>query len=139
MRRRTPLALTELIPVLFQVIILPLLGILTKYLVAWISAKTDELKQQKDNELYDKYLDLLETTITDCVIATNQTYVDTLKAEGKFDAEAQKLAFQKTYDAVMAILTEDAKEYLIHAIGDFDAFVNAKIEANVKAGKTSNG
>lgn len=139
MRRRTPLALTELIPVLFQVIILPLLGILTKYLVAWISAKTDELKQQKDNELYDKYLDLLETTITDCVIATNQTYVDTLKAEGKFDAEAQKLAFQKTYEAVMSILTEDAKEYLIHAIGDFDAFVNAKIEANVKAGKTSNG
>ena len=126
-------------PVLFQVIILPLLGILTKYLVAWISAKTDELKQQKDNELYDKYLDLLETTITDCVIATNQTYVDTLKAEGKFDAEAQKLAFQKTYEAIMAILTEDAKEYLIHAIGDFDAFVNAKIEANVKAGKTSNG
>lgn len=139
MRRRTPLALTELIPVLFQVIILPLLGILTKYLVAWISAKTDELKQQKDNELYDKYLDLLETTITDCVIATNQTYVDTLKAEGKFDAEAQKLAFQKTYEAVMSILTEDAKEYLIYAIGDFDAFVNAKIEANVKAGKTSNG
>lgn len=126
-------------PVLFQVIILPLLGILTKYLVAWISAKTDELKQKKDNELYDKYLDLLETTITDCVIATNQTYVDTLKAEGKFDAEAQKLAFQKTYEAIMAILTEDAKEYLIHAIGDFDAFVNAKIEANVKAGKTSNG
>lgn len=126
-------------PVLFQVIILPLLGILTKYLVAWISAKTDELKQKKDNELYDKYLDLLETTITDCVIATNQTYVDTLKAEGKFDAETQKLAFQKTYEAIMAILTEDAKEYLIHAIGDFDAFVNAKIEANVKAGKTSSG
>lgn len=133
------MVLAELIPVLFQVIILPLLGILTKYLVAWISAKTDELKQQKDNELYDKYLDLLETTITDCVIATNQTYVDTLKAEGKFDAEAQKLAFQKTYEAVMVILTEDAKEYLTHAIGDFDAFVNAKIEANVKAGKTSNG
>ena len=41
--------------------------------------------------------------------------------------------------AIMAILTEDAKEYLTHAIGDFDAFVNAKIEANVKAGKTSNG
>jgi len=133
------LALAEFIPIVFQVIILPLLGILTKYLVAWISAKTDELKQKKDNELYDKYLDLLETTITDCVIATNQTYVDTLKAEGKFDAEAQKLAFQKTYEAIMAILTEDAKEYLIHAIGDFDAFVNAKIEANVKAGKTSNG
>ena len=94
------------------------------------------IKQKNDNDLYDKYFDLLETTITDCVIATNQTYVDALKQEGKFDAEAQKIAFQKTYEAVMSILTEDAKEYLIHALGDFDAFVNAKIEANVKAGKT---
>ena len=91
------MALAELMPVLFQVIILPLLGILTKYLVAWISAKTDELKQQKDNELYDKYLDLLETTITDCVIATNQTYVDSLKENNCFDAEAQKEAFNRTY------------------------------------------
>ena len=123
-------------PILFQLVILPLLGILTKFLVAWISAKTDELKQKNDNDLYDKYFDLLETTITDCVIATNQTYVDALKQEGKFDAEAQKVAFQKTYEAVMSILTEDAKEYLIHALGDFDTFFNAKIEANVKAGKT---
>ena len=131
-----PLALAEFMPILFQLVILPLLGILTKFLVAWISAKTDELKQKNDNDLYDKYFDLLETTITDCVIATNQTYVEALKQQGKFDAEAQKIAFQKTYEAVMSILTEDAKEYLIHALGDFDAFVNAKIEANVKAGKT---
>ena len=131
-----PLAFAEFMPILFQLVILPLLGILTKFLVAWISAKTDELKQKNDNDLYDKYFDLLETTITDCVIATNQTYVDALKQEGKFDAEAQKIAFQKTYEAVMSILTEDAKEYLIHALGDFDAFVNTKIEANVKAGKT---
>ena len=36
---------------------------------------------------------MLSQTITDCVLATNQTYVDTLKAQGSFDAEAQKIAF----------------------------------------------
>lgn len=133
------MALAEFIPILFQLVILPLLGILTKYLVAWIRVKTDELQQKNDNELYDKYLDLLETTIIDCVIATNQTYVDTLKAEGKFDADAQKEAFKKTYEAVMQILTEDAKTYLMNALGDFDAFVNAKIEASVNTSKTSVG
>ena len=37
-----------------------------------------------------------ETTVIDCVIATNQTYVDALKAEGKFDADAHREAFKKT-------------------------------------------
>lgn len=133
------MALAEFIPILFQLVILPLLGILTKYLVAWIRVKTDELQQKNDNDLYDKYLNLLETTIIDCVIATNQTYVDALKAEGKFDADAQKEAFKKTYEAVMQILTEDAKEYLMNALGDFDTFVNAKIEASVNTSKTSVG
>lgn len=133
------MALAEFIPILFRLVILPLLGILTKYLVAWIRVKTDELQQKNDNELYDKYLDLLETTIVDCVIATNQTYVDALKAEGKFDADAQKEAFKKTYEAVMQILTEDAKTYLMNALGDFDTFVNAKIEASVNTSKTSVG
>jgi hypothetical protein len=36
---------------------------------------------------------MLTDTITKCVIATNQTYVETLKKEGKFDLEAQEVAF----------------------------------------------
>jgi len=63
------------------------------------------------------------------VIATNQTYVDTLKREGKFDGEAQKIAFQKTYDSVIAILSEDAKTYLNEAIGDLQAYIINQIEA----------
>ena len=36
---------------------------------------------------------MLSETITKCVVATNQTYVETLKKQGKFDKEAQKIAF----------------------------------------------
>lgn len=123
------------VPVIFQVVLIPLLGILTKYLVALISQKIKEMTDAKDDATYTKYMNMLRDTITDCVIATNQTYVDSLKKEGKFDAEAQKKAFEKTYAAVMAILTDDAKNYLTEIVGDLDEYVSNLIESNVKTSK----
>ena len=82
-----------------------------------------------------KYVDMLNRTITECVIATNQTYVETLKQQGKFDAEAQKIAFQMTSKAVLDILSEDAKEYLSAAVGDLNIYITNKIEAEVNLNK----
>lgn len=120
---------------LFEIVIFPLLGIATVYLVFLIKAKINELKLKKDNDLLDKYLSMLENTITDCVIATTQTYVDSLKKQGAFDADAQKVAFTKTYTNVMKILTEDAKEYLEQALGDLESYVYNKIESEVALNK----
>lgn len=120
-----------LIPVIFQVCLIPLLAILTKYLVAWIQVKTKELTDTKDNEMFTKYMTLLSDTVINCVVTTNQTYVNTLKEQGKFDAEAQKEAFNKTYEAVMRILTDDAKKYLNEVLGDLDLYINTMIESQV--------
>lgn len=127
--------LVTIIPLVFQMCILPLLAILTKYLVSWIEIKIGEMTEQKNDAQFTKYMTLLQDTVISCVIATNQTYVDTLKAQGKFDLEAQKVALQKTYDAVMAILTEDAVKYLNSVLGDFDAYVNTMIESQVNLQK----
>jgi hypothetical protein len=64
---------------IFEIVILPLLGIGTIYLISLIKAKIQELKQQKDDVLYHKYLTMLEDTIISCVLATTQTYVEGLK------------------------------------------------------------
>lgn len=120
---------------LFEIVIFPLLGIGTIYLIALIKTKIQELKQKKNDELYLKYFTMLETTIVDCVLATTQTYVEALKKEGKFDADAQKIAFTKTYTNVMAILNKDAKKYLEEAIGDLETYVYNKIESEVKLTK----
>ena len=120
---------------LFEIVIFPLLAIGTVYLISLIKVKIQELKQKKDNEMYTKYLGMLETTIIDCVLSTTQTYVEALKKEGKFDANAQKIAFTKTYTNVMAILNKDAKEYLKEAIGDLETYVYNKIEAEVNLTK----
>lgn len=125
----------ELLNQIFQICIIPLLGVLTTFLVAYINKKKEALKTQVDNTLYHKYIDLLSQTITDCVIATNQTYVDSLKASGIFDIDAQKKAFEDTCNNVLAILSDDAKEYLSVALGDLQAYIANRVEAEVKLNK----
>ena len=120
---------------LFEIVIFPLLAIGTIYLINLIKVKIQELKQKKDDDLYHKYLDMLEDTIIQCVLATTQTYVESLKKEGAFDADAQKVAFTKTYTNVMKILTEDAKEYLEQALGDLESYIYNKIESEVALNK----
>lgn len=120
---------------IFEIVILPLLGIGTAYVIALVRAKIQEMKEKKQDVLYHKYLDMLNDTIADCVLATTQTYVEALKKEGKFDLEAQKIAFTKTYENVMAILADEAKEYLQTAIGDLSAYVENMIEAEVNRNK----
>ncbi len=121
---------------IFQVCIIPLLGVLTTYVVMLIKKKTEQLQKQSDNEIYKKYIALLDDTITKCVIATNQTYVDSLKNQNAFTKEAQEEAFRKTYEAVMAILNKDALEYLNNAVGDLNTYITNSIQAQVKLNKT---
>lgn len=120
---------------IFQVCIIPLLGVLTAYLVKFMKAKSKELTNQIENDIADKYIIMLSETISDCVIATNQTYVEALKKKNAFTAEAQQEAFQLTYDAIMTVLTEDAKKYLRDVYGDLNAYITAKIEAEVNKSK----
>ena len=132
----------ELINQIFQVCIVPLLAVLTTYLVKYIDAKKDELivkkeeaNTNKENMLADKYIKMLADTIKACVIATNQTYVDSLKDKNAFDGEAQKEAFKKTSDAVMLILSQEAKDYLSTIYGDLNQYIITQIEASVNANK----
>lgn len=120
---------------IFEVCVIPLLGVLTAYLVTYIKSKSKEIADSSENALIDKYVNMLADTISACVIATNQTYVEALKKENAFTAEAQKEAFQLTYNAVMTVLTDEAKVYLTSVYGDLNAYITAKIEAEVNNNK----
>lgn len=119
----------------FEVCIVPLLGVLTCFLVNYIKAKTTELNTNNSNELLSKYLTMLSDTVCDCVIATNQTYVEALKNKNAFDAEAQKVAFEMTYNAVIKVLSAEATEYLTNIYGDLSVYITNMIEAEVNRNK----
>lgn len=120
---------------LIEVCILPALAILTTYLVKYFKIKSEEISNNIDNDLGRKYVEMLSSTISECVIATNQTYVNSLKAQGNFDIKAQKAAFDATYNAVLAILSDEAKVYLESAYGDLTTYITKKIEAEVNLNK----
>lgn len=120
---------------ILEVCIIPLLGVLTAFLIKFINMKSAEIQNKVDNETADKYIAMLADTITACVIATNQTYVEALKKENAFTAEAQKEAFNLTFNAVMAVLTDDARDYLTEIYGDLTAYITTKIEAEVNISK----
>ena len=122
----------EILGQVFEIIVFPALSAAALYFITWIKAKKQELQKKIKDETTKKHMDMLEKTIIDCVTATNQTYVDVLKREGSFDDEAQKKAFTLTFDAVMAVLTEDAQEYLSEAVKDLTAYITTEIEAKVK-------
>lgn len=126
---------TELISSIFQVCLIPLLGILTKYLVNFISMKAEEMKQKTSNETAQKYISMASETIMACVLATNQTYVESLKAQGKFDKEAQEVAFNKTLEAVLLLMNDEVKEYITEVFGDLNAYLTTQIEAAVNGTK----
>ena len=117
---------------IFDVCLIPLLGLATAALIFFVKQKIAESQEKTNSDLADKYLGLLEKTIIDCIKATNQTYVNALKDKQAFDGEAQKEALRLTTDAVLKILSEEAKKYLTHFVGDLDEIIKEKIEANIE-------
>ena len=129
--------MTPTLALIFDVCIFPLLGILTAYLVALIRNKIAEINNKTDNETAEKYLTMLSETVISCVIATNQTYVESLKKQNKFDLEAQKKAFELTKNAVLEILSHEAVDYLNAIIGDLNTYIDKLIEATVNYKKSN--
>lgn len=125
----------EILKDIGEVVIPVILGVITTFLIKFINQKIEESKAYTSSETTKKYLDLLNSIITECIKATNQTYVESLKNKDMFTKEAQKEAFNKTYDNVMTILKGEAEDCLREAVGDLETLVQEKIEAGIEDAK----
>ena len=126
---------TMFVEQIFKLILFPVISVCGVYLIYFLSTKINELKKKTDSDLANKYLDMLNDTISSAVLATTQTYVESLKNQNKFDVDAQKIAFQQTYDAVMKVLTDEAKKYIVSSVGDLETYVTNRIESEVALNK----
>lgn len=127
--------LKEILEILMAVVIIPAIPIIVKHAVKAFKEWSVSKAVETESEVIANYLMDITEIISAAVLCTTQTYVDALKAQGKFDAEAQKIAFDKTKVAVMALLAEDAKDFIAHMYGDIDLWIDTKIEQIVKLQK----
>lgn len=130
-----PNEILTLLGQIFEVCIIPLLGVLVPFVIKWIRTKTATLAENANNETAKKYIRMLTDTVTNAVIAVKQTYVDALKGKNAFTAEAQKEAFTMAYTAVLNNLTDEAKVYLNEAYSDLESYIKVLIEAKVHENK----
>ncbi len=128
--------LNELLMTLIQAVIIPAIPILVTFLVKLLKAKAEQATVKINNELARQYLQEAIDSVLQAVTYTSQTYVDSLKMQGRFDVDAQKVAFATAKEVALALLTEDAKKMITDLYGDLNVWLDTKIEQTVKEQKT---
>lgn len=118
-------------------IITGILPLLITYGILFLKVKIKEQEKNLENDQLVKYIDAATDAISKAVLTVNQTYVDALKKEGKFDAEAQKTAKQMAIDKAKALITEDSKAAIETLYSDFEAYLNDAIEELVRENKVT--
>lgn len=120
---------------LLEAIAVPCFIFLTSVITQFVKTYMAKLKLQANQEQLNKYFDIVEDAIVKSVLMTNQIFVDKLKGENLFNEAAQKEAFNMTKDQVLAIITDSQKSLIESAVGDFDKWLTAQIEAYVAEAK----
>lgn len=69
----------DIVQQIFELCVIPLLAILTSYIVKLVQKKINEIEDNIHNKTAKKYIAMLGDTIEQCVVATNQTFVWSLK------------------------------------------------------------
>lgn len=90
------------------------------------------ISKKVNNDKVTMLLNNAGEIVKKCVIMIDQTYVDGLKAEGKFDKECQKAAFNMCKNNVLSLLNEEAKNAIIDTCGNLDSWLKTYIEATVR-------
>lgn len=126
--------LNELLIAVITVVIPILAGYSVKLINCWADSKKAEAVNMQGDLIYD-HLAEIARAISTAVSYTSQTYVDSLKASGKFTKEAQKEALEKSITAAIGILTPAAASFIEETYGDVKAYILPLVEAEVRKQK----
>lgn len=101
-------------------------------LVSWgLGILTKLINSKIKNETVAGYLTEADSIALESVKMTYQTYVQSLKEQGKFDLDAQKEALNKAKNMFITSLSTNAASYFKNLFGDLDEWATNKIEAKL--------
>ena len=90
----------------------------------WLNAK---IKDKKLAEAMTQILSIVEG----CVKEVFQTFVDSLKKEGKFDKEKQQEAFDKCKEKIKSQLSLELVKFIQDNFGDVENYISSLIESTI--------
>lgn len=122
----------EFVQEVLLTIITAAVPIATTFLCKWLISLSEANKVKIKNEKVQATIGLVTDMIVAAVETTTSTYVKQLKANDLFDADAQKEAFNRTFETVKKQMTEDSKEIIAEVYGDVEIYITNKIEQFVE-------
>lgn len=114
----------EILMTLITMIVIPAIGIVGNAAYKYFQ---DNIK----NERVKKYILIATDCVTDAVADVAQTVIDKVVQE-EWNEDTKKAAFETAKEKALIHLGITGQTLLQEALGDFDGWINSKIEAEVK-------
>ena len=116
----------------FWVIFWSAIGTAVTGLVTWATVTfTNWLNTKIKDKKLARWSSQVFEIIMNAVQSIQQTFVETMKKEGKFNAEAAKEAKEKAYSIITGQLTVELKDYISSNFGDMKEFIMNQIESMI--------
>ena len=130
----------SLIETIINVLFIPIITVLSAYLVQLLKVKIASLSDTRFKNYLAASLDELNQAVNTAVSKVAQTYVDSLKKEGKFNIDEQKTALKLARDTAISILSNDTASFLEEQLtkDGFEEMIVSKIEELVGLNKQLN-
>ena len=116
-------------------ILIPLLVTIITICICMMTSKVAKDTARLAPSKYSEIIYALENIVNKAVITTNQTFVNELKKQGKFDKKAMQEAYRRTYESIIASLSQSFFEYIDEETVDIDALLKNMIETSVNWNK----
>lgn len=125
----------EFIQQLMYLVITGILPFVTVYFANFVKSIIQKNKDNIESEQVQNLIDYAGEAISVAVMTVSQTYVDTMKRQGKFDAEAQAIAKQMAIDKAKELISREMKFAIESVYTNFDAYLDNYIETVVRESK----
>lgn len=113
-------------------IILGVVSVIVTGLAGWgVTALTSFLNNKVKDKKASNYLETITTLVGNAVKEVYQTYAETLKKEGKFDENAQKIALENCLKQIQSQLAPELVTYITDNFGDMKEYLISLIESTI--------
>lgn len=119
----------EILMVLLKLVIMIVVPVATTVLTYLLKTYVEELINKNVQGETAEALKCGLDIITDSVNYVQQTYVDTLKKENKFSAEAQAEALEAAKNRAIELMNTDIQSAIESSYGNLDTYVTTIIES----------
>lgn len=127
--------MVDVLMVFLKLVIMVVVPVATSVLTFLLKTYLEELiNKNVQNETADALKKGLNV-ILDSVNYVQQTYVDNLKKEDKFTAEAQSKALQSAKQRAIELMNTDVQSAIEASYGNLDTYVTTVIESLIKKNK----